>query len=119
MKKGRLTAVASAALLAVSLSVPALDLAFGSDDEKSDPPAWSNAGGGGREDKADKQSKEAKQDKQAKHDAWKALAPAEKRELMSGLVREHKAGMADFQECRKASGTDCEKPLPPGLAKKQ
>ena len=116
MKKTRLTALASAALLAVTLSVPALNLAFGSDDEAGDPPAWSNAGGGGHDDKQDKPDKKGKK---GKDDGWKQLAPAERRELMAGLVREHKAGMADFTTCKQAGGTDCEKPLPPGLAKKQ
>ena len=111
--KSRLTAFASAALLAVTLGVPALNLAFGSDDEASDPPSWSNAGGGDQDDKKDRK------DKQDKNESWKQLAPVERHELMAGLVREHKGGMADFQTCKRAGGTDCEKPLPPGLAKKQ
>ena len=110
--KSRPTALASAALLAVTLSVSALNLASGSNDQSGDPPSWSNAGGGGQDDK------QAKPDKQHRQDGWKKLAPAERRELMSGLVREHKAGMADFQACKRAGGTDCEKPLPPGQAKK-
>ncbi len=107
--KSRPTVLASAALLAVTLSVSALNLASGSDDQSGDPPSWSNAGGGGQDDK------QAKPDKQ---DGWKKLAPTERHELMSGPVREHKTGMADFQACKRAGGTDCEKPLPPGQAKK-
>jgi hypothetical protein len=118
--KSRVTALASAALLAITVGAPVFSNAFGSDDdtsgerqverqerqrEKDDdgqgPPAWSNAGGN-----------------HSKNDAWKQLSPDAKRDLMADLVSEHKAGMADFTECKRAGGTDCEKPQPPGLAKK-
>ncbi len=37
---------------------------------------------------------------------------------MATLVKEHEQGMKAFAACRDAGGDDCEKPLPPGLAKK-
>jgi len=56
---------------------------------------------------------------------WRALTPAQKAQKMAALSRAHEQGMRKWSRCVRAAGTDtakrraCEKPLPPGLAKKQ
>jgi hypothetical protein len=123
----RLTALTSALLLAAAIAVPAFRLALTSDetasatvsvptsaddeqaegdDEGDGPPSWANAGGQGKSAKA------------AGKQAWKRLTKAERHDLMTRLVREHKAGMKAFEACAEAGRDDCEKPLPPGQAKK-
>ena len=58
-------------------------------------------------------------------DDWRALSPAQKGRKMAALAREHEDGMRSWARCVRAAGTDtdrrrtCEKPLPPGLAKKR
>ena len=112
----------SALLLATAIAVPALravleaapgahatvtDEQPADDDEReaSDqghgPPSWANAGG-----------------RATGKEAWKRLPPDERRDLMARLVSEHRDGMRAFEECAQAGRDDCEKPLPPGLAKK-
>lgn len=76
------------------------------------PPPWAHAGG---KDKADKGAKHAKDSL----DAWKSLTPAEREKLMTRLSQEHEDGMKTYQACRTEGRTDCVKPLPPGLAKRQ
>lgn len=51
--------------------------------------------------------------------AWKALSPGQRHNLMKRLSREHADGMKAFVDCVKAGRSDCEKPLPPGLAKRR
>ena len=73
------------------------------------PPPWAH---GGRADQGWKA-------------AWHALTPAERKAKMSGLAKEHAAGMKTWAACARAAGADsaarakCVRPLPPGLAKKQ
>jgi len=50
---------------------------------------------------------------------WKALSPDQRHDLMERLSREHAAGMKAFATCVKAGRDDCEKPLPPGQAKRR
>ncbi len=62
-------------------------------------------------------------DRAAKHEwkaDWKALTPGERKARMKELARAHAEGMKEFAACAKQadSAKDCEKPLPPGLAKK-
>lgn len=58
-------------------------------------------------------------------DRWRALSPAQKARKMEELARAHEEGMRTWTRCVRAAGADtakrnaCEKPLPPGLAKKQ
>jgi hypothetical protein len=73
------------------------------DKRGTGPPSW--AGGGKGADKAWQQ-------------AWKGLSPADRSDLMKRLGREHAAGMKAFEECVAAGGSECEKPLPPGHAKR-
>jgi hypothetical protein len=80
------------------------------------PPAWARAGGqAAHRGKADHSWK----------DRWHALTPAQKSQKMAALARAHRDGMRKWGKCAHAAGTDrtkrvaCEKPLPPGLAKKQ
>jgi len=80
------------------------------------PPPWANAGGvGAQRDKAMDSWK----------DDWRALTPAQRTQKMASLARVHEDGMRNWSQCVRAAGTDaekrraCEKPLPPGLAKKQ
>lgn len=82
------------------------------------PPAWAHAHKshpGGGPDRADKAWK----------DAWHAMTPAQREERMTALARAHRQGMRQWAECVAAAGDDatqrsgCEKPLPPGLAKRR
>ncbi len=50
--------------------------------------------------------------------AWKALSPTQRSDLMKRLTTRHAQGMKAFGACVKAGRSDCEKPLPPGLAKR-
>ena len=50
--------------------------------------------------------------------AWKELSPAQRSDLMKRLTTQHAQGMKAFGECVQAGRSDCEKPLPPGLAKR-
>lgn len=91
----------------------------GDADERSDrgreasaghgPPPW--AGGPGRDD--------AKRDKRAWLVAWQAMSPEQREQTMTRLAQEHAAGMRAWEQCASEGLEDCEKPLPPGLAKKQ
>lgn len=51
--------------------------------------------------------------------AWKALTPAQKAKKMAELSREHARGMQKWADCVAAGRDDCERPLPPGLAKRR
>lgn len=50
--------------------------------------------------------------------AWKALSSAQRSALMERLATEHAQGMKAFGRCVAAGRTGCEKPLPPGHAKR-
>ena len=78
----------------------------GPDAERGGPPPWAHSAAKG---------KHAKQGL----DAWKRLTPAQREALMTRLTREHAAGMKAYSACRAEGRADCEKPLPPGLAKRQ
>ena len=64
-------------------------------------------------------------DKHAWHEAWKQLSPEQKEQRMKELSKAHEEGMRAWGQCVEDAGGDrakrakCEKPLPPGLAKKQ
>jgi len=81
------------------------------------PPPWAHAGGrlGVQRGKA----------AQSWKDVWRALTPAQRTQKMAALSRAHEEGMRKWTRCVRAAGTDgakrraCEKPLPPGLAKKR
>jgi hypothetical protein len=53
---------------------------------------------------------------------WQTLAPAQRGEVMERLAREHRTGMRAWKRCVADSpsslGNDCERPLPPGIAKR-
>ena len=57
-------------------------------------------------------------------DAWQQLTPAQRAKKMAALTKAHAEGMQKFAECVAAARGDatkraaCEKPLPPGLAKR-
>ena len=72
--------------------------------ERGGPPPWAHA--------------VAKDKAKTGLDAWKRLAPGEREQLMTRLVRDHRAGMEAFRACRDDGRKDCAKPLPPGLAKR-
>ncbi len=46
------------------------------------------------------------------------LTPAQRSALMERLATEHAQGMKAFGKCVAAGRTGCEKPLPPGHAKR-
>ena len=125
-----LTGLAGVAGLLAALGVPAIENLLpdtavgvghvalsGDDDESADdghdegqgPPPWANN---------DRDKTKAKGKAKGKNDAWKQLSPAARADLMTELVKEHEQGMKRFAACQEAGGDDCEKPLPPGLAKK-
>lgn len=52
-------------------------------------------------------------------DAWRRMTPAQRESTMRRLAREHSDGMREWRQCVDGGAQDCEKPLPPGLAKKQ
>ena len=87
------------------------------DNDGLGPPAWARPGGeqGTRRGKAAPSWK----------DDWHALSPAQRTQKMAVLSRAHEQGMRQFARCVRAAGAGsaerraCEKPLPPGLAKKQ
>lgn len=80
------------------------------------PPPWAHAGGA-----------DAKRGHAADSwkDEWRSFSPAQKARRMTSLARAHERGMRDWSRCVRDAGSDqeerraCEKPLPPGLAKKQ
>lgn len=74
------------------------------------PPPWA----GGAQDKADR-----KQSHKAWHDAVKDMTPKQRERTMTRLADEHKDGMRAWARCVADGRDDCEKPMPPGLAKKQ
>ncbi len=78
-------------------------------DQGQGPPPWAN-------NDHDKQKAHGKAT--GGNDAWKQLSPAARADLMTTLVKEHKRGMRTFATCQEAGSSPCEKPLPPGLAKK-
>ena len=69
---------------------------------------------------ADRPGKPSKQWQQG----WRDLSEQERDDLMAELAREHATGMRRWAECVGAAEGgadrgDCERPLPPGLAKKR
>ena len=77
------------------------------EDRGQGPPPWAN-------NDHDKSGAKAK----GKNDAWKRLSPQARADLMPKLVEQHQQGMKKFAACKEAVRDGCEKPLPPGLAKK-
>ena len=69
------------------------------------PPPWAHAHG-------------VKKPGKAALEAWKKLTPAEKAKRMATLSQRHADGMKRWAACMAAGRTDCERPLPPGLAKR-
>lgn len=76
------------------------------------PPAWAH--GRGARDGAP-----GKADERAWHGVWQAMSPRERERTMRRLAEEHATGMEAWGSCVAEGRDDCEKPLPPGLAKKQ
>ena len=137
MRQGWVTALGSGLLLCVLAAAIVLELDVrnsptvaaatgaagnvtqeaGRDDNRGlGPPPWARGGGeGGAPGKATASWK----------DAWRALTPAQRSREMASLARAHEDGMRDWARCVRAARADaekrraCEKPWPPGLAKKQ
>lgn len=81
------------------------------------PPPW--AGWQGESWKPSKPSKPPK----PWHRRWGGLSEEERDDIMADLARKHAAGMRLWSDCVKESDdrtdrTGCERPLPPGQAKK-
>ena len=76
----------------------------GADADRHGPPPWAHGHGGKGQDKS--------------LTKWKAMTGAQRRAAMDRLVDEHAAGMKKFSACVETGSRDCEKPLPPGLAKR-
>jgi hypothetical protein len=70
------------------------------------PPRWAQGHG-------------AKKPGKAALEAWKKLTPAQKAKRMAELARVHADGMERWADCVAAGRADCERPLPPGLAKRE
>ena len=73
------------------------------------PPSWAQGRGGGH----------GPGDERAWREAWKGLTSKQREETMSRFAQEHTSGMRAWRTCVSAGRGDCEKPLPPGLAKKR
>lgn len=69
------------------------------------PPAWAH-------------SDKGKHDKAAREE-WRQLTPAQRRDVLDRVIREHVEGMKEWRECVLAERDDCEMPYPPGLAKRR
>ena len=52
-------------------------------------------------------------------DAWKNLTLKQREQTMARFAEEHRVGMRAWARCVADGGDDCQKPMPPGLAKKQ
>jgi hypothetical protein len=72
------------------------------------PPPWAQGPAG-----------HAAGDKRAWHSGWIAMSPREREQTMERLAQEHASGMRSWAQCVADGRDDCEKPMPPGLAKKQ
>jgi hypothetical protein len=75
------------------------------------PPSWAQGHGAN--------GHEEKKPGKAALEAWKRLTPAQKAKRMAELARVHADGMERWADCVAAGRTDCERPLPPGLAKRE
>ena len=75
------------------------------DDMGNGPPSWAH-------------SKKGKPDKAAREE-WRELTPAQRRALIDELISEHAEGMKEWRECVLDERDDCERPFPPGLAKRR
>lgn len=110
-----------AALPALAVSLASRDGADGSDGAR----AAQHGQGHGRHlgQKLAKQDRKALKGRLGPHRgpdaAWKKLTPAEKAKKMATLSREHADGMKKWADCLAAGRDDCERPLPPGLAKRR
>ena len=113
----------SAAAVAVNNTDDGTPRAGHSKSAKADHPGrppWAHAGKNdkGHGDKGDRAAK------QAWKKYWHDLTPAQRADKMAELAKAHADGMKKFAACVKAAGEDksaraeCERPLPPGLAKK-
>lgn len=129
--KSKLTVVVLALLLVGGIATAAVALTSSGDDADN---ATHSRTHGEKHDKAkaDKRKHDgAKHDKQdARADKpwkkyWRSLPPAQRADLMARLAQEHADGMKRWATCVKSAGEDrsaratCERPLPPGLAKKR
>lgn len=91
-------------------------------DDRGKPPPWAH-GRKHRDGAADKHGK-GKPDHSWKA-GWKAMTPAERQARMDELAKEHADGMRAFEKCVADARKDaarraaCEKPLPPGQAKRR
>jgi hypothetical protein len=80
------------------------------------PPPWAHAGG--------TSDRGHHADTEWKH-TWRELTPAQRQQRMRELADTHSDEMKEWRRCVAAAGQDdqeragCEKPLPPGLAKRQ
>jgi hypothetical protein len=80
------------------------------------PPAWA---------KAEKPKHHARPLDDDWRTAWRALTPAQRKSRMQALAKAHTEGMQKWHACATKAGTDsakratCEKPTPPGHAKRR
>lgn len=82
------------------------------DERRHGPPPWVR--GGDARGKAD-----GKADGKAGWKAgWKALTPRQRERRMTRLAQQHADGVRAWSRCVVREGDDCDKPLPPGHAKR-
>lgn len=105
------------------------------EDDEPGPPPWAAAPGqdADRRDRdglgpppwAAAHGRDGAKADQTWKDRWRTLTPTQKARKMESLARAHEEGMRTWTRCVQGAGDDtaersaCEKPLPPGLAKKQ
>ena len=78
-------------------------------DKGHGPPAWAHS----------KKGKPGKAAREEWREEWRKLTPAQRRTLIDELIREHAEGMKEWRECVLDERDDCERPFPPGLARRR
>jgi hypothetical protein len=123
LKTWMVAAIAVAVLLVAALPALAVTLAS-SDGDGTGRGQGAGHGQGWKKHvekkKADKQT-EPPGKARGRHgpgSAWKALTPAQKAKKMAELSREHADAMQKWAACVAAGRDDCERPVPPGHAKR-
>lgn len=136
MVKRRLAGIAIGVMFLGTLSTAAVAMAASGDDDQQTSRSRAAHDKAEKADKAERDPKDHGHPPPWAHgagrgsdpswkDAWKVLTPAQRAAKMAELAQRHADGMKKFAACVEAAGDDsaarasCERPLPPGLAKKR
>jgi hypothetical protein len=133
LKTWMVAAIAVAVLLVAGLPALAVTLASRDGDDSSQDhrpgdghglgKGQGNGQGHGLGKHLDKKDRKAlkgwMEEQRGPGSAWKSLTPAQKAKKMAELSREHADAMKKWADCVAAGQDECERPLPPGLAKRR